>query len=263
MMELLIACALLVILLTGLLTVVSHSSNLWQRSEEAIIRRHASRVAQEIVFKDLHQLLYTVARSSEIQCVINPSWITSPIKNADSFFWMASTPLLKGEGAGDTVGIGYFVIWLPNSLGSKAYLMRYRVPFSRDMIAAIEENPQSWISETEITQMQGDGDKSNLQGVVAENVIGLWVHLYDSSGVKIPVTRGTMVRPGEDVSPSQIEIEMVFLAPSVARRLEDPTSITAHYSSASATAFCENLPEDIANATFVVRCRTATHAFDE
>jgi len=257
LLELMVACALLTLLLTVLLSVVSQSNNLWQQASNANIRRQASRIAQEMMSRDLGQLLYSPLRSAEIQCIASPAWIDENTRNPDSIFWIANVPHRAGEGAGGVSGIGYFIQWITTSEGPRAYLLRYRVPFTQSVVQAVEKDPKSWISPDAISQMLGDGDSGSLRGVVAENVIGLWVRFYDADGVEIARTPGAAAEPAKDLVPRQIEIEIAVLEPFAARRLQTADLITRCYPVPSAQAFCGLLPAEISRSVTVVRCRAA------
>jgi len=251
MIELLVATAVFAVLMTLLLSIVSQTTRLWQQSENQKVRRQNARVLLEIMTRDLESALFPLDRTNarSMQFLLNPA--EAPL-HRDAAFWQAVVP---GQSAkGDVFEVGYFVQWTNDAHNRpRSALCRYSVPASNT--DTIFYNPSApWLTAQKlVTYAPGLGDTNNFKGVLAENVIGLWITLYgedgSTNGLGAPYDSRTA-----SARPSSAEVAFVLLDANIANRLQSMAPITNNISS-TPEALVASLPDDMRAATQIFRAR--------
>lgn len=223
LVELLVACAVLTLLLTVLFTVVSQALRLWQQTEGQKTRRESARICMEMMVRDLEASSFPISSSGTFQFLLNPPALAS-CQNRDAIFWQAIT--YSDSPPGVPSEVGYFVQWE----GTKSALCRYRVPASD--ADSIFHNPADWLSPAKVkAHAPGLADSDAFAGMIAENVIGLWITLYDRNGNEkgLNPTYDSRVT---DSRPAVVEIGLALIDARIASRITSPEVITSAYTAA-------------------------------
>lgn len=254
LLELLVAAAVFALMVVLLFAVVSQATRIWQQADNQKNRRQTARVLLEIMVRDLESALFPLDRSNtnSLQFLLNPPDAPS----RDSAFWQTAVP---GEGArGDMFEVGYFVQWLNGVDGPRSALCRYSV--SATNAGVIFDNPAApWLTAAKLAAFApGLTDTATYKGVVAENVAGLWITLFDKDGA----TNG--LGPVYDsrtasVRPASAEIGFVLLDPIAARRLASVAYLTNSHP-ATPEEFMQMLPEPIRSGAQIFRARARFEA---
>lgn len=222
LVELLLSVTILALLLTLMLSMISHVTNLVQQAEASKNRRQTARFALEKIARDLEVALFPIDRqsSNSLQFVCNPS-IAPNFPN--SAFWQAA---LSGEGTtGDIAEVGYFIDWASNPAGETfPELRRYYVP--PDAEDSIHQNPTNWLTTSKIEKYAPGSDGTGnhaLRGLIASHVLGLWMTLFDAEGKHLASTSYDS-RISKD-RPASVEVTLVVTDPRTAKRLPPRTQL--------------------------------------
>ena len=217
LIEVLVAVAVLTLMITLLLGIVSESSRMWQRAEGQKSRRQAARIILETVKRDLESAAFPLSASgtNTLNFVLNPA--IPEINNRDSAFWQARSPGEEGMAE-----VGYFVRWQDG----RPALCRYYVPATN--ADSIFRQPASWLNAGKIASYAGLNG-TNFRGLLAENVLGLWITLYD----KNQATNGIGATYDSRTStnrPAYAQVGIALIDPRTAQRIDSPSDITSAYS---------------------------------
>lgn len=242
LLELLVSVAILAVLVTLLFSILSQASRLFSRGEAQTDALGNFRSATAMIGRDLRSALLPVDRTNKasLQFILNPGSISAASKNRDALFWQC-----VNQGTGTNAGIsivGYYVKWdTSNPDRPKSRLCRVSID-SADANFQIYRDPESWITDA-ILDAASPADKTqNYRGLLAENVIGLWITLEENDGgVLKPV--GSFDSRVTGALPAAAQLSLAFLSPSAAKRLTpaDVTAIRAG-SQGDATNFLDGLP---------------------
>jgi len=113
-----------------------------------------------------------------LQFVINPSGVSASYEFPQAFFWQAPVATDGGTN-GNLAVVGYFVQWVTNGTTSAPCLSRLLINPSSTTYYSIYSNPTSWISTSILTNNAASTAASGYQGLMADNVLGLWVQALD------------------------------------------------------------------------------------
>ena len=231
LLELMVATVILILLLTMLITIVSHTANIAAQVDAQKARQQAARLAMEIITRDLEAAAFPLIPSStnSLQFLVNPG-ISGIPRNRDAAFWQAVVP--GDTSASDLSEVGYFVAWTTNAGAPTGELRRLRVPPGAP--DSIFQDPANWLTAQKLTNYApgSSGTGSNaLKGLITQNVLALWITLYDqTNGVICPTnaldsydSRATSVRP------ASAEVALVIIDPRTAKRLTSAAEITNSY----------------------------------
>lgn len=227
LVELLVAMAVFSLMAALLLGLVSESSRLWQRAESQKARRQVARIIMETVKRDLEGVALPIGttNTNSLNFVLNPA--VAGINNRDSAFWQTRTSAQTGEMA----EVGYFVKW---HNGTPA-LCRYSVPATNS--DSIFRSPANWLTTGKIDSYAGGLGSTNMDGLLAENVLGLWITMYDATN-GILSNYNSRTATGR---PSSVEVGVAIIDPRTAKRITSESQITSAYTG-SADTFPDNLP---------------------
>lgn len=257
LLELLAASTILIFLLALLLTIVSQSSRIWQSSESAKSRRQTARILLEMISRDLEAALFPLLPSGSgpgPQFLLNPPSVDASVLNRDAAFWQAALP---GRGdRGDLYEVGYFVRWSQDSEGAHGVLCRLQVPASA--ADSLFQNPTApWLTPAKLdTYAPGLADTTAHRGLLAENVLALWITLSDKDGNTSGFAPSYDSRAAA-VRPAFAEVAIVLCDARTAQLIKAPQDITAHYTAASVEAFVDGLPPEIRRGTEIFKIRVS------
>ncbi len=215
LVEMLVAIAIfsiLVVLTTGILLQLNRT---WAQSEAQTQRQQSGRALLNFLAREIAKAMMplNVTNQASLQFVINPSSMTSTsYSNHDNIFFQA--PVATDSSAGEVAEVGYFVQWT----GNTAQLCRFFVNPTDTTNYQIYANPTSWLKTTYLTDV-ASAASPNYQGLLAENVIGLWINAYDKSGNSVLNSSRSYDSRQTGNLPGEIDISILVLDPSTATRL--------------------------------------------
>lgn len=242
LLELLVATAILSMLVVFLVTIISQTTSIVTKADAQKSRRQTARIALEMITRDLEAAAFPLIPTStnSLQFLLNPSIAGIPL-NRDAAFWQAAVP--GDSSASDLSEVGYFVAWTTTEGYPVGELRRLRVP--PDASDSIFQAPQDWLTAQKLeTYAPGSGGSGNnaLRGMIAQNILGLWITLYDADNNKLPDTydsRSSLIRP------ASAEIALVVIDPLAGKRLTTISSVTDRYSQyATPEAFADSFIDD-------------------
>lgn len=252
LVELMVAAAIFAVLLGLLFTVISQFTQIWQQGDRQKSRRQAARAVMEIMTRDLESAQFPAGgtnASQGLQFLLNPP--AAPA-NRDAAFWQAAVP--GTSASGDMYEIGYFVQWGEDRNGRpRSALCRYSASATNEN-TIFNQPDADWITPGKLkAYAPGLDDLSDFKGVLAEDVIGLWITLYDAQG-KTNGLGPNYHSLSNAIRPAAAEIALVLLDRSTAERIESPDAITGLYTD-TPERFVEKLPEAIRPGAQIFRAR--------
>lgn len=187
LIELLVGVAILTILVVILSGVFGGVSKTWQLGQSSNERLQNIRAITDFITGELRSALLPVNRTDKanLQFVVNPANISSSFRNADSLFWQA--PVAADQTLGDVAAIGYFVRWDESKPSNpRPNLCRFYAADSTDganfLIYSQAGGSVPWLTDAIINAV-APADKANAyQGLIAENVVALFVQCLDTKG---------------------------------------------------------------------------------
>lgn len=255
LIEMLVATAIFVLLVALLLSLISNVSLVWQKSDGQKSRQQAARRALEMISRDLEAAVFPVFSSlpSSLQFQLNPG--VTGYQNPSAAFWQATAA--SDTNGSDLSDVGYFVAWTTNAQSQPVGELR------RYLLAATNADSSFQTGTNVITAAKldekapGSTDSSASLGLVAQNVVGLWITLFtvDSSGQTNVYDSGSPYDSKTTADrPTSAEVAVVVMDPRLAGRLPNPSSISALYTN-SADAFATALNQQIGNGAQVYKTR--------
>lgn len=287
LVELLVAAAILLILVILLGQMLTQASAGWRRSEAHKEQLQTARAVLTALETDLQAALVPLNRSdtASLQFFINQTSGDSPFvvppeyRNRDAVFFQA--PALSSA-ASDVAEIGYFVKWDSSDPQRPRAMMCRLFASSADPEYLIYSNPVMWLTAdiiAKLTPAAADNvnPEHSYKGLLAENIVGLWITPLDPLGKPILQTgaggafdsrKGYTYGEGPNLItkppcalPSAVKVGFVFVAPEYARRIgpaEQAEIMTRVKSAESATAFGDQAMTDPA----LKKIRAGVRAFN-
>jgi len=243
LIELLVSAAILAVLVTLLFSIVGQASRLFSRGEAQTEALGNFRAATSIIRRDLRSALLPVDRTNQnsLQFILNPPAVSAAYKNRDALFWQCASR--SGTNTSGVSIVGYFVKWdTTDPTRPQSRLCRIAIE-SGNPDFLIYQNPGGWISDSVLEAVAPANKAQNYRGLLAENVIGLWITLEENEGGVIkPVDEFDSRIKGK--LPVAARLSLAFLSPSGAKRMTqaDAAAIRALYQSTPATNFLAALP---------------------
>ena len=187
--------ALIVVVLTGMF---DQTSRIWSQGESSNARRRSARAVADFIAADLRGAAIPVSGRDatgrgNLQFVVNPSQISANYRFPHTFFWQA--PVASDTSLGDLAELGYFIRWVGDSGKVRPMLCRFFVNPSKTQGGAVVANPDyliysatptEWLSETLLERVAPADQASGYLGLMAEDVVGLWVRCYGLNGNELP-----------------------------------------------------------------------------
>ena len=229
-MEMLAAIAVFGILVVILSAILGQLNRLWALTEGENQRQHGGRDMLNYLARDIQKAMLPLDPTSNasLQFVINPTLTGSPTDYSyrDNIFFQA--PVATDSSYGEVAEVGYFVQW--NS--GVAQLCRFFVnpTYSASSNFKIYTNPAAWLTSgtgNMVATVAPATKASNYQGLLAENVIGLWINAYDNTGTSLYASTRTFDSRTAANLPAMIDISILVLDPSTAKRLSGNAALVA------------------------------------
>jgi type II secretory pathway component PulJ len=188
--ELLVAMTVLSILVFVLLAMLSSLTNIWQEGQAHNERRTVAQAVLDRMSRDISQAALPMVQgnTNTLDFVINPTWVTAN-QYPQSIFFQAPVATDGGTN-GNLAVVGYFIQWVNGSPGTPT-LSRILINPSSPVYFVDSGTPNAWISNNLLTNAPATSAK-NYAGLLAENVIGLWIQALDPSGN--PITQSTFTK---------------------------------------------------------------------
>ncbi len=195
LIEILVSIAILSILTVVLLSMLGSLMTVWQGGQAHNERRTAAQAILERMSRDLSEAAFPASRyaTNSLQMVINPTGVSATYQYPHAIF--CQSPVATDGGTnGNLAEVGYFVQWIAGSGGPAGTPCLSRVlinPSSSDY--QVYSSPNTWISDTLLSTYAPSKfisvtANNNYGGLMAENVLGLWVQALDPAGNPIQQT---------------------------------------------------------------------------
>lgn len=193
LVELLVSMAILVLLvvvLSNIFSSVSKTSQLGYSNNE---RMQNILAITDFIRTDLRSALLPVNRTdtNNLQFVAlgNPNPYTTNC-NPNAVFWQA--PVATDQTLGDVAEVGYFVRWNTDKPSNpRPYLCRFSAENSTaGTNFLIYSSPASWLTDPIINSVAPADLAHAYQGLIAENVVALFVQCLDAKGQPITKNAG-------------------------------------------------------------------------
>ena len=181
LVEVLVSIAVLSILIIVLLSMLSSLTGAWQLGQGHNERRNIGEAVFDRMTRDLSQAAVPTDRTNtnNLEFVINPSTVTGTYENPQALFFQAPVATDGGTN-GNLAVVGYFVQWVNGGGSSPGTPCLSRVlinPSASDY--AVYTTPNNWINGPLLTKYAASTSSSGYAGLMAENVLGLWVQALD------------------------------------------------------------------------------------
>lgn len=245
------AITVFIIMMGILMGIVSQSSRILQQANGQKTNRQTARILLELIGRDLENSMIGLNPVTDnLRFEVNPTSLSgSGYLNPQAAFWQ-TTASGNGASTGDIIDVGYFVNWVIDSEGlAHGTLCRMTIPPTntdsifqspnRTLTAALLNTYAPGLSNTNL------GSGSAYKGLLADNVLGLWIALYDTNMVVLALPYDSRILGAR---PAYADVSLAILDPIVAKRINAGNlgSITNNYASATnAASFIEKLSQNI------------------
>ena len=191
LVETLVAIAILSIIMIVLLGMVTSLLATWQMGQAKNERRTIGQAVLDRMSRDLCQVTLPTSRSNtnSLEFLINPSGVGTSYEFPQAVFWQAPVATDGGTN-GNLAVVGYFVQWVTNGTSATPCLSRVLINPSSTTSYDIYSSPASWISTGILTNNAPATAASGYSGLLANNVLGLWVQALDPRGNPIQQSAG-------------------------------------------------------------------------
>jgi prepilin-type N-terminal cleavage/methylation domain-containing protein len=214
--------AILIVLITGILGQVN---GMWIMTQAQNQQQQAGRVLLNFLARDINKAMLPLQTSNpnSLEFVINPSLGGATYSNHDTIFFqapVASNP--SPYAVSEVAEVGYFVQWQ----GTTAQLCRFFVnpidmtttPPQANANYLIYSNPTAWITSSVVNSV-APGTSPSYQGLLAENVVGLWINAYDKNGNSICPSGSSYDSRTTGNLPAVVDVSILVLTPAAAKRV--------------------------------------------
>jgi hypothetical protein len=178
------------ILVLVLLSMLGSLTSIWQEGQAHNERRTIAQAVLERMTRDISQAAMPLAQSNTntLAFVINPSWLSITGANQQSIFF--ESPVAT-DGSGNAL-VGYYVKWVGASPGTPT-LMRVLInpsdPSGSGTDYQVYSGPaNAGISDGLLATYGAGTQASNYQGLLSENVLGVWIQALDANNTPIVQT---------------------------------------------------------------------------
>lgn len=222
--------AILVLLVAGILGQVNQ---MWALSESQAQRQENSRALLNYLARDISKAMAPLNPTSQssLDFVIDPPSLPTSYAYHDNIFFQA--PVATDASAGELAEVGYFVQWRPDNT---AQLCRFFVNPSDTSNYQVYNtsgvgSPPLWLINGSMNYIANvaSGAAPNYPGLLAENVIGLWITPYSASGSFLQTDVGTYgagtydsrspIASANRKLPAVIDLSILVLDPPAAKRV--------------------------------------------
>lgn len=238
LVEVLVSIAVLTILVLVLMQLVGSTFRIFSLGVSQKDTLQNLRAISHLLQNNLEGAVLPVnpANQSSLQFVEDPSAISSVYENPDAIFWQSA--LGTDSSVSSIVGVGYFLFWdTSNATNPQGKLCRLYLDSSSPTLSDYQSYCNgSWLSSNPnnfISTYAPGTQAQNYKGLLAENVIGFWVHFEAVDNMGNPVTLSSPFNSRIDQRlPTAAVLSFAFVSPATARRITpgDVTIIQGLYS---------------------------------
>jgi len=199
LVEILVSIAILSILTFVLLTMLGSLTTIWQQGQAHNERRTVAQAVLDRMSRDLSMAVFPASRTmtNGLQMVINPTGVTSTYLYPYAIFCQApvgTDSVSQGNYQGNLAIVGYFIQWLNGTPGTPTLSRLLINPSSANY--GIYTSPNAWVGNSILaanapSAFVSASANNNYAGLLAENVLALWVQALDPSGNPIQQTLPT------------------------------------------------------------------------
>lgn len=199
-LELLVALVALAVITGVMVALFQSTSNVWLNATSKTDRNRVGRILSDFVSQELRWAALPVENpppvgNPNLQFLINPPLANVPqdYQNPHCLFWQ--TPVATEQSRGELAEVGYFVKWERQADTAVPSLRRFFVnPTTYSSASGNHEpNPDfliykswgAWLTPALLAKVAPADKRSGYEGLVAENVLGLWVRFYGADGQEI------------------------------------------------------------------------------
>ncbi len=231
--EMLVATAVFILLMAIVAGVLAQISRIWTERQGQNLRQQSGRILLDFLARDIEQAMLPLDGSvNSLQFVVNPSNLGTAFSNRDNIFFQA--PIAGDKSQGEVAEVGYFVQWN----GSTAQLCRFFInPSSPDY--KIYSSPANWLTSNIITSAAPATPAEKYKGLLAENVVGLWINAYRRDGsLLLESGQGYDTRDNSNSGtlPPSIEISLLVIDPVTSKRMSGDASLLSMVKAAVSTS---------------------------
>jgi len=248
-----VATAIFSFMMLLLMSLVSQSSGIWQQTNGDQQKRESARILLQLIGRDLEGAVIPPSGSvnSNLDFQLNPTISGGNYLNPAAAFWQTT---IAGTGTtnGDIEDVGYFVNWVVVDGRAHGVLCRLAIPASdpNSIFSAPMFPIRTWSQSLLNNYAPGLNDTSMgslnaYKGLLAENILGLWITLYNSTNGVIASAAAPYDSRTTPQRPAYADVTVVVIDPAVAGHLSSAAAITNCYVGAALTnanAFVANLP---------------------
>lgn len=208
LIELLVALAVLAGLVLLLARVSELATQSWLSARAKVEGNRGARLLADLIAPELRAAMLpaeTVGTpgNPNLQFLINPDLSSVPetYRNPHCLFWQA--PLATETSLGEIAEVGYFVKWEETGDSARPSLRRFFVnPTVYESATGMQvRNPDfliyqnvKWLTPALLERVAPADVASGYAGLVAENVLGLWIRCYGADGREIASALGSAQR---------------------------------------------------------------------
>jgi len=193
LIELLVSVAVLMLLVIVLSAIFGNVSKMWQLGESNNERLQNIRAITDMISVEMRAALLPVNRTDKLnlQFVVNPTSLPSTYQNPDAAFWQ--NPLAGDQTYGDIAEVGYFVKWdvTTRPENPRPFLCRFNVyatGTNANFRIYSQTTGSDWITESILNNVAPADKDHAYEGLIAENVVALFVECRDTHGKPIVST---------------------------------------------------------------------------
>lgn len=257
LLEMLSATAVFLLLMSLLLGITMHINSTWQQADAQKSRRQVARALLDTITRDLTAAVLPLNHSEtdSLQFLAlkqgSSATISDTYLSPHGLFWQASIPTDHPD-VTDVAVVGYFVRWI----GNQSILCRVSIR-SDEPEYKVYSAPANWMNDTILDTVAPADPASDYRGLMAENVLALWISLTDKDGNNwsLPLDSRMLTSAQRAKLPPNMEVALVIVDPATARRITSSTDVTSHYNKTTPEEFVDALPPGIRQGTQIFRTR--------
>ncbi len=212
--ELLVAVVIFSVLATALATLVNSALNIWSKNEKQTSLEQRARNITYLMTRDLQQALTTPFKFSNRgpQMLINSEHLAGVALGNHLFF---QAPIATSRTKSDLAVVGYF-IRKGGDDGNTYQLCRLFLNSDEPGYPAPEADATQWLTPALLDQKAYPAASNYYQGLVAEDVPGLWIRIYQDDTELTSYDS----RANGNVLPSHLNVSLALLDLEGAQRLK-------------------------------------------
>jgi len=203
LVELIVAIAISTVLLAVLAVISGTALQIWQQETAYAERRDAAMTTFGQMRRDLrYAALPSDEPGGQFEMLLSPSSLPSTLLYPNAGFWQA--PSASITTSGENAVVGYFIQWTTNIDNDVTTPKLCRVLINPSDTTNYQiGTTNSWITPAIIAAV-APATPPTYQGLLANNVLGLWMQAYDQTGTNIISTNAAGGTFATDVFDSRL-----------------------------------------------------------